>query len=95
MKTAIKAVTLTCHFCRSTEGHEPWCQISPEWIALEAVFEVAGGVSEVTTIEALYRLAKQRPGTECLTLEMVRELVTAWVELGEWDEVDGGHRRIA
>lgn len=90
---ATETVNPACDFCWKTDGHEPWCQISPEWIALEAVFSVAEGISEVTTIETLYSLAKLRPDTECLTLEMVRELVHAWAELGEWEDVGGGYRR--
>lgn len=87
------AGTMRCSFCDKSQGHEPWCQVSPEWIAMESVFAVADGLSEVTTIEALYDLAKQRQGTECLTLEMVRELVGAWAELGEWEVLNGKYWR--
>lgn len=83
-----------CDFCNKAHGHEPWCQVSSEWIALDAVWDAAECISEATTIEALYDLAKQRPDTECLTLEMVRELVNSWVEIGEWEEVDGKFRKM-
>lgn len=56
---------------------------------------ISEGVSEVTTIEILYALAKQQPRTECLTLEMVREMVTSWVDdCGEWERVGDGYRRL-